>query len=83
MRSLPPECIELARLPSTSSDLFGRDEELVALDKAWEDGDTNVVTLVAFGGVGKTALVNGWLGRMRAARASWVRCSNDLRASPE
>ena len=57
--------LSLARLPSTGSELFGRDGELAALDEAWEDGETNVVTLVAFGGVGKSALVNGWLGRMR------------------
>ncbi|UCC30990.1 MAG: TIR domain-containing protein [Phycisphaerales bacterium] len=57
--------ISLAKLPSTSSDLFGRDEQLAALDEAWEHGRTNVVTLVAVGGVGKTALVNVWLGRMR------------------
>ncbi|MCZ6654320.1 MAG: AAA family ATPase [Planctomycetota bacterium] len=57
--------VALARLPSTGSDLFGRDEQLAALDEAWEDGNTNVVTLVAFGGVGKTALVNEWLRRMR------------------
>ena len=63
--SQPAVEIALAKLPSTGSDLFGRDEQLVALDEAWEDGKTNVVTLVAFGGVGKTALVNVWLGRMR------------------
>ena len=63
--TLPPEDIALARLPSTGSELFGRDGELAALDEAWEDGETNVVTLVAFGGVGKSALVNHWLGRMR------------------
>ena len=57
--------ISTAKLPSTGSDLFGRGEQLAALDEAWEDGKTNVVTLVAFGGVGKTALVNAWLRRMR------------------
>jgi hypothetical protein len=65
VRPLPPEDIALAKLPSTGADLFGRDEQLTALDEAWEDGKTNVVTLVAFGGVGKTALVNVWLRRMQ------------------
>jgi len=55
------EKISLAKLPSTSPDLFGREKELEMLDAAWEDPKTNVVSLVAFGGVGKTALVNKWL----------------------
>jgi hypothetical protein len=33
VRRLPPEDIALAKLPSTSSDLFGRDEQLAALDR--------------------------------------------------
>ena len=61
---LPPEKISLAKLPSTSSVLFGRQKELEALDAAWADHKTNIVTLVAWGGVGKTALVNAWLNRM-------------------
>jgi tetratricopeptide (TPR) repeat protein len=59
-----PEQISLAKLPSTSPDLFGRERELAALDAAWDKPHTNIVTLVAFGGVGKTALVNVWLSRM-------------------
>ena len=54
----------LAKLPSISSDLFGRDKELNILDTAWENDQTNIVSLVAFGGVGKTALVNKWLLQM-------------------
>ncbi len=59
-----PERISLARLPSTSADLFGRDVELATLDAAWENPQTNLVSLVAWGGVGKTALLNVWLNRM-------------------
>ena len=62
---LAPEKISLAKLPSTSSALFGRQKELEALDAAWVDHKTNIVTLVAWGGVGKTALVNAWLNQMR------------------
>ncbi len=58
---LGPDKVSLAKLPSTSSDLFGREKELTALDTAWADPHTNVLTLVAWGGVGKTALVNKWL----------------------
>jgi len=62
---LSPEKISLARMPSTSPDLFGRENQLDMLDKAWDDPKTNIVTLVAFGGVGKTALTNKWLIKMR------------------
>ena len=61
-----PQKISLAKLPSTSPDLFGRQEELALLDAAWDDAHTNVLSLVAWGGVGKTALVNTWLLQMGA-----------------
>jgi len=60
---LPQGEISLAKLPSTSHDLFGREKELEILDKAW-DIHTNIVSIVAFGGTGKTALVNAWLNKM-------------------
>lgn len=41
---------------------LGRDRELAMLDEAWADG-TNVLSLVAWGGVGKTALLSEWLQR--------------------
>ncbi|KAA3615419.1 MAG: hypothetical protein DWQ05_13775 [Calditrichaeota bacterium] len=53
--------IHLAKLPTTGPDLFGREAELEMLDDAWADAHTNIVSLVAWGGVGKSALVNGWL----------------------
>jgi nucleoside phosphorylase len=67
--------VSLAKLPSTSPDLFGREKELALLDAAWNphpnpppsptgEGKINVLTLVAWGGVGKSALVNQWLARM-------------------
>ncbi len=64
--TLSPEKISLARLPSISPDLFGREDPLSQLDAAWESETTNIVSLVAFGGVGKSALVNAWLNRMQA-----------------
>jgi len=60
-----PDKISLAKLPSTSSNLFGREKELEMLDEAWVDQNTNIVSIVAWGGVGKTALVNTWLNQMR------------------
>jgi tetratricopeptide (TPR) repeat protein len=49
----------------TGAELFGRQKELELLDVAWASGCTNVVSLVAWGGVGKSTLVNKWLERMQ------------------
>jgi serine/threonine protein kinase len=69
-RKLParpdPESISIARLPVTGSDLFGREEDIAFLDDAWANPDVNVVTIVAWAGVGKSTLVNHWLRRMAA-----------------
>jgi tetratricopeptide (TPR) repeat protein len=62
---LGPEKISLAKLPSTNPELFGRDNELKLLDEVWDNTGTNIIGLVAWGGVGKTALVNTWLSKMR------------------
>jgi tetratricopeptide (TPR) repeat protein len=62
---ISPEKISLAKLPSTNPELFGREKELAILDAAWDNPGTNIVSLVAWGGVGKTALVNTWLSKMR------------------
>jgi tetratricopeptide (TPR) repeat protein len=63
---LDPDRISIHRLPFAGPDLFGREKELVVLDAAWEKGEANVFSLVAWGGVGKTALVRHWLGHMAA-----------------
>ena len=63
---LGPEKISVARLPVTGSDVFGREEDLAFLDRAWANKDVNVVTIVAWAGVGKSTLVNHWLRRMAA-----------------
>jgi tetratricopeptide (TPR) repeat protein len=62
---LGPDKVSLAKLPSTSPDLFGRENELAALDSAWADPHMNILSLVAWGGVGKTALVGSWLLRLQ------------------
>jgi hypothetical protein len=61
-----PEKISVARLPVTGSDVFGREEDITFLDRAWANKDVNVVTIVAWAGVGKSTLVNHWLRRMAA-----------------
>jgi tRNA A-37 threonylcarbamoyl transferase component Bud32/tetratricopeptide (TPR) repeat protein len=61
-----PEKISVARLPVTGSDLFGREEDLAFLDDAWARESVNIVTVVAWAGVGKSTLVNHWLRRLAA-----------------
>jgi Protein kinase domain/NACHT domain len=58
------EKISLARLPITGSEVFGREEDIAFLDRAWANLEVNVVTIIAWAGVGKSTLVNHWLGRM-------------------
>ena len=61
----PRDVISIARLPRLlTPHLFGRDDELALLDKAWDGPHTNIVTFVAWGGVGKSALVSHWLMRL-------------------
>ncbi len=64
--SSPPPKIDLTKLPAGAADFLGRVDELKLLDDAWADGGrTQVVELVAPGGVGKTALVKRWLDRLK------------------
>lgn len=58
--------VSIARLPITNRDLFGRASDLAWLDRCWAEG-VHVATIVAWGGVGKSALVNTWLANMRDA----------------
>lgn len=48
------------RLRHSAEKLIGREVELARLDAAWADPATHVLTIVAFGGVGKTSLVAHW-----------------------
>jgi serine/threonine protein kinase/tetratricopeptide (TPR) repeat protein len=61
-----PERISVARLPITGSDMFGREEDIAFLDEAWANQYSNVVTIVAWAGVGKSTLINHWLRHMAA-----------------
>ena len=64
--ALPEERVYIERLPITGAELFGRQRELELLDEAWESDGTHIVSLVAWGGVGKTTLLNNWRERMEA-----------------
>jgi tRNA A-37 threonylcarbamoyl transferase component Bud32/predicted ATPase len=61
---IAPKKISVARLPVTGSDVFGREEDIAFLDEAWANQQVNVVTIVAWAGVGKSTLVNHWLRRV-------------------
>jgi hypothetical protein len=56
-------------LPATGSILLGRAQELEWLDQALSCEQTHIVSVVAWGGVGKSTLVNHWLGTL--ARNGW------------
>ncbi|MFD0725937.1 hypothetical protein [Lysobacter brunescens] len=47
---------------------FGREQELELIDQAWADSGIHVFSLVAWGGVGKTALVTEWLATRMIAK---------------
>jgi serine/threonine protein kinase/predicted ATPase/GTPase SAR1 family protein len=59
-----PEKISVARLPITTSQVFGREDDIAFLDAAWADPEVNIVTIVAWAGVGKSTLVNHWLRQL-------------------
>jgi serine/threonine protein kinase/predicted ATPase len=63
---LRPKKISVARLPVTGSNVFGREEDIAFLDAALANQHVNVVSIVAWAGVGKSTLVNCWLRRMAA-----------------
>jgi len=46
--------------PVTDPFLIGRDKEVALLDNAWENPNINIINLIAFGGIGKTALLDWW-----------------------
>jgi hypothetical protein len=61
--------ISISHLPSPVPNFVGRDDELNQLNEAWHTPTTNILTIVAFGGVGKSALVAEWLQRL--SRDQW------------
>ncbi len=63
---MPTPKIDLSRLPITDATLYGRNDELQLLQASWEDSSTKILSFIAWGGVGKSALVNTWLNNMEA-----------------
>jgi tetratricopeptide (TPR) repeat protein len=63
-----PPRLSLSRMPETMTpELLGREKQMEVLDKAWQDEHTRIVTLIAWGGIGKTCLMNHWLKKMAKA----------------
>ena len=66
--------ISPSRLPWSSSYFVGRNEELDLLDQYWKSPKTNIVCVVAWGGEGKSALINRW--RSQLASKGWTGIDN-------
>ncbi|MGC9954618.1 MAG: toll/interleukin-1 receptor domain-containing protein [Rhizomicrobium sp.] len=59
--------VDISKLPETPYvRLVGRDDELARLDAAWVDPKIDIISAIAEGGAGKSALVNEWLARLQA-----------------
>lgn len=56
--------ISPSRLPVKNDFFYGREEELQYLHDIWDNGSANIVSIEAWGGVGKTALVSKWRSEM-------------------
>jgi tetratricopeptide (TPR) repeat protein len=67
MPARQPAYVDTTRLPETAYErLVGREAILHRLDSAWPDANINIISLVAEGGAGKSALINEWIKRMQA-----------------
>ncbi len=58
--------IDITRLPTSGLDIVGRQDEVAMLDDAWASETAHVVSLRAWGGVGKSTLVNKWCAYLAA-----------------
>ncbi|NQZ11356.1 MAG: TIR and AAA domain-containing protein [Algicola sp.] len=54
-----------SNLPVTPGDIVGREKEIKQLHKAWDDQNTRIISFIAWGGVGKSSLINTWLNEIR------------------
>ncbi len=66
-----PQLIAPSRLTHVAEQLFGREKELAALDAAWANPNIHVITLVSWGGVGKTSLVAKWAAGLDLGSADY------------
>ena len=59
-RAVAGQNIQPSKLIHVPDQLFGRTDDLARLDAAWDDPTVHLLTVVAWGGVGKTSLVAHW-----------------------
>ncbi len=64
--ALPPPRLEVTLLPVTGAELFGRQDEMNWLHQLWDERRVRIASLSAWGGVGKSTLVNKWLETLAA-----------------
>jgi tetratricopeptide (TPR) repeat protein len=71
---------EFNELMRTDLEVFGREAELRWLDEALRDPEVAIVQVIGFGGMGKTALINEWLRRLKKDLWRGVRnvCANSF-----
>lgn len=60
-----PDAIEVNNFPTSNDKFFGREKYFDILDKVWSDEQVNILSFIAFGGIGKTSLIDNWLKRMK------------------
>ena len=65
----PKPEISSTRLPYAGDYFVGRDDELDMISRCWNNPQKNVLNVIAWGGEGKSSLVNQW--RASLAASSW------------
>lgn len=63
-------CIRESKL----SNLIGRQQDMLVLDKAWHDETSNLFLLHALAGTGKSTLLQAWLGKLE--NSDWQGADN-------
>lgn len=51
--------------PTSNDKFFGREQYFNILDNAWSNEQINVISFIAFGGIGKTSLIDNWLRSLK------------------
>jgi tetratricopeptide (TPR) repeat protein len=59
----PEDKVNVTRLPSSGKDCFGREDALSRIEKCWRTNITNIFSIIAAGGYGKSTVVDQWLQR--------------------
>lgn len=60
-----PYEIAVNNFPISNDNFFGRKKYFDILDRAWNNEQVNILSFIAFGGIGKTSLIDNWLKMMK------------------